>query len=197
MKSAFREWFIATTPFTLLLMAGFIVLTWPDRKGWFWNFVGLCYVTGYTVEWIGVNTGYLFGEYNYGSPMGWQLGNIPLMIGVQWFVTIWSLGHLTNWFAKICKIEVSATFTGRAGFVIFAALLTTAFDVILEPAAINLGYWQWQTGNQVPLFNYVCWFCVSCFLFIPFISKKELHSNLHPFAIALAFIQLLFFLIMG
>jgi len=41
MKSAFREWFIATTPFTLLLMAGFIVLTWPDRKGWFWNFVGL------------------------------------------------------------------------------------------------------------------------------------------------------------
>lgn len=197
MKSSFREWFISTTPFTLLLMAVFIGLTWANRKTQFWKFVLLCYVTGFAVEWIGVNTGYLFGEYNYGQSMGWQLGNIPLMIGIQWFVTIWSIGHLTKWLATIGRMDVTDTMSGKAAFVFLAAAITTAYDVALEPAAISLGYWQWHTDGQVPLFNYICWFVVSSFLYVPFIAQKSLHSNAHPFAIALSIIQFLFFMLVA
>ena len=37
--------------------------------------------------------------------------------------------------------------------------LMTAFDYVMEPAAIRLGYWSWS-GGEVPLANYLGWFTI-------------------------------------
>ncbi|MBN1241482.1 MAG: carotenoid biosynthesis protein, partial [Spirochaetales bacterium] len=41
-----------------------------------------------------------------------------------------------------------------------AAAIATAFDWIMEPVAIRLGYWTWD-GVDIPLQNYAAWFVIS------------------------------------
>jgi bisanhydrobacterioruberin hydratase len=47
-----------------------------------------------------------------------------------------------------------------------AAGLTVAFDAVMEPVAIALGYWTW-TGGAIPLRNYAAWFLISAVLGLP------------------------------
>lgn len=195
MQSSFREWFIAATPLTLLLMAAMIVLTLEKRSRQFWLFVALCFFTGIAVEYIGVNTGILFGQYTYGNAMGPKIGGVPLMIGIQWYVTIWSMGHLTLWVMRKTGVPPEKSAGNAMAGIFIGALLTTVFDVILEPAAIALGYWQWYPDNVVPVYNYTCWFIVSAILLSPFFFRKEFYSETHYFPILLAFIQAVFFIV--
>jgi putative membrane protein len=194
MQSSFRDWFVAATPLTLLLMAVMIVLTLKQRTRQFWQFVALCFVTGVSVEWVGVNTGLLFGQYAYGHAMGPKFGGVPLMIGIQWFVTVWSIGHLTYWILSNLGMNPDQSLGKKVLAVIIGAFLTTCFDFALEPAAISLGYWQWFPDNQIPFLNYACWFIVSGLLLIPFVLSPHARGKTHPFAIALAIIQLVFFI---
>ena len=39
-------------------------------------------------EAIGVNTGLLFGTYEYGANLGFKIFGVPLIIGVNWTVLI-------------------------------------------------------------------------------------------------------------
>ncbi|HNP53347.1 MAG TPA: carotenoid biosynthesis protein, partial [Ferruginibacter sp.] len=65
-----RASFLQTTPLNLLLMFALLIYTQPRINCWYWIFFGLCFVTGIIVEWVGVHTGLLFGDYQYGSALG-------------------------------------------------------------------------------------------------------------------------------
>ena len=39
---------------------------------------------------------------------------------------------------------------------LLVALLMVGFDIIMEPAAMHLDYWNWHDG-QVPVQNYLAW----------------------------------------
>jgi putative membrane protein len=137
-----------------------------------------CYLIGFAAEWIGVHTGYLFGNYSYGSVLGPKLDAIPLLIGINWYL----LAISSHWLVSKFKQSIAVS-------VFLAAGLMTGIDVLIEPVAVDLGFWSWQ-GGDIPWTNYLCWFVVSLPMqWICFSWHKE--NNL--LAGWLLLMQLLFF----
>jgi putative membrane protein len=193
----YKEWFIHNTPLNLLLMTALLIFTQKEKDISFFFFLILCYTTGMITEITGVNTGYLFGKYEYGTVLGPKLYSVPWLIGVNWFIAVFCSGNivfgLNEWLYKKLAMRPSVA-VQLFSFVIDAALLTTVFDYILEPLAIQLGFWKWHPDNTIPVYNFGCWFVISAALLTVF---RLLRFNKHnQFAIHLFIIQILFFLVL-
>ncbi|HXL56649.1 MAG TPA: carotenoid biosynthesis protein [Chitinophagaceae bacterium] len=193
----YKEWFIRNTPINLLLMAALLLFTQKEKNISFFLFVLLCYATGMITEIIGINTGYLFGNYEYGEVLGPKLYGVPWLIGINWFIAVFCSGNivfrLNEWLYKKLATDMRPSLVVQLfSFVIDAALLTTLFDYILEPLAVKLGYWKWLPDNSIPIYNFVCWFIINSALLTVF---RLLKFNKHnQFAVHLLIIQVLFFL---
>jgi len=196
MNTPARDWFISMTPLTLSLMAVLLFVTESNRGKALVGFFILCFLTGFIAELIGVNTGMLFGNYQYGSTMGIKWMGVPLLIGLQWFVTVYCVGHLTSFIFLRTGWGAKPAFDMDWSKAIFGAGITTLFDFILEPAAINLGYWHWLPDGDIPFYNYVCWLFISSMLLYFFFRIKTLSTQLNIFAIILLFIQSIFFMLL-
>jgi len=193
----YKDWFIAFTPLNLLLMFVLLLINQPQRNLSFWLFVAVCFVVGMGTEIVGTHTGWLFGHYAYGSLLGPKLANVPLLIGLYWFVIVFCSGTLMH----VLMEKLFRPFASLPGFfnktstkvvvILDGAILATCFDFMMEPAAIKLHFWWWD-GLVVPIYNYVCWFLISAallwlFLRLPFFKKNH-------FAVHLLLIEMLFFL---
>lgn len=197
--SPYKDWFIQNTPVNLLLMSVLLVLTHPSKnKNFFIFFIAAC-VIGFAAEVAGVNTGLLFGSYTYGKVLGLQLFNVPLIIGLNWFIIIYCTATITQVYESYMlkkineqgfEIKKSLMFLS---FIVDAALLILLFDWVMEPAAVKLGYWQWK-DNVIPQYNYYCWIAVSALLLV-FFKKLNIAGN-NTFAVHLFIIQFLFFWIL-
>ncbi|MEO9534036.1 MAG: carotenoid biosynthesis protein [Crocinitomicaceae bacterium] len=104
------------------------------------------FIIGFIIELIGVQTGYLFGEYIYASSMGPQLFGTPIIIGATWYAVIAGAANIANF------VQGSTIAKG-----IVAGVLAVLMDVLIEQVAIGYNLWQWKSGS-IPLYNYVCWF---------------------------------------
>jgi putative membrane protein len=208
----YSNWFISNTWLNLVIMFALIVYTQyviettnnttSFKTNGFLQFIVFAIAAsciGFFAEVIGVNKGVLFGDYSYGNNMGFKLANVPLLIGLQWFVTIYCCGvimsFVSKWSSRKLK-EMGKTTTTKSkpytiSFLIDASLLATFFDYIIEPAAQKLGYWQWA-NNVVPFYNYTCWFVTSLVIMLVFNQLR--FNKINKFAIHLFIIQALFFL---
>ncbi|HOZ78745.1 MAG TPA: carotenoid biosynthesis protein [Ferruginibacter sp.] len=193
------DWVIQSTSFNLLLSMALLFWTQEDKNIFFWLFAVATILTGIAVEIIGVNTGLLFGNYAYGDVLGIQWKRVPLIIGVNWFIVIFCSGiAITALLQKITKpiddtaAEPSAVIKAIS-VITDGATLAVAFDWLIEPVAIKLGFWKWEE-NDVPLYNYVCWFVISLLLMTLFRMSPFQKKN--KFAIHLLLIQVMFFLIL-
>ena len=193
----YKVFFVDSTPVVLLTM--FLLLSSTEKKvaqDYFIFFV-ISFIIGLTTEIIGVNTGLLFGDYQYGSVLGPKLFGVPLLIGLNWFIIVFCSGSVCsqglNFLQKKFDVNVSSS-VFKIGVVIGGAAIATCFDIILEPAAVKLQFWSWENGH-IPLFNYICWFSISVIL----LSVKMYFSKLiaQPFSIALLSIQAVFFLVLN
>ena len=178
----YREWFVPKTAFNLLLTFAVLLLYQARIDKKLIIALAACYFIGFIAEYLGVAHGLIFGDYYYPSTLGPQLLGVPMIIGVNWFLitfVVWNeLGKL-EW-PTILKIFL-------------ASLLTTLIDVIIEPVAIELNFWQWE-GNVVPLQNYVGWFVISFFIFsIYSLLKLPLANKVSKYIL---FWQLFFFAIL-
>ncbi|TAH06721.1 MAG: carotenoid biosynthesis protein, partial [Sphingobacteriia bacterium] len=65
--SPYKEWFIQNTPVNLLVMT--VLLFWNQQKinRLLLLFFAIAFTVGMVTEIIGVNTGFLFGNYSYGT----------------------------------------------------------------------------------------------------------------------------------
>ncbi|MEI7735086.1 MAG: carotenoid biosynthesis protein [Ferruginibacter sp.] len=193
------ELIIHLTAVNLLLMFGLLIWTQSNKNIAFWIFVITTAVLGMVVEIIGVNTQLLFGSYNYGTMLGPQFKNVPFIIGINWFVIIYCSGitiHtiLIKAIYKVSEETATPPMVLKAiSVIVDGATLAVFFDWIMEPAAIQLGYWKWE-GNDIPLYNYLCWLVVSAILLSLFHFCKFKKQN--KFAIHLLLIQLMFFLLL-
>lgn len=180
---AFNGLFKQLVPFHLLLMLSLMIFSQPEKSYWFYVFLVVTYIAGYTIELVGVHTGMIFGEYSYGGTLGLKLAEIPLMIGVNWILVIYSAGMLLRQIGL--KNNVLAAAVG--------SVLVTLLDFIIEPVAIRFDYWAWKT-NDIPLQNYIAWYLFSfalLYLFARLPFKKH-----NPAAPVLFITQFLFFLIL-
>ena len=195
-----NTFFTKATPFNLLLSATLLVWTQKEKNKYFYFFVTIVCVVGFAVEVIGVNTGLLFGDYSYGKALGFQWQNVPLVIGVNWFIVLYCCGICINTFlVKIITRVAIETKTPphvlkTLSVIADGATLAVLFDWLIEPVAVKLGYWQWHGDGSIPMYNYVCWVTVSTLLLTVFHFCKFNKQN--KFAINLLLIQMMFFLLL-
>ncbi len=189
---------IKSTPLNLLLMLALIIWTQQQKNYFFYLFILACFITGMLVEIIGVNTKLLFGDYIYGNVLGINFKNVPLIIGINWFVIIYCVGvSITTLMQK--AIDKLAQQTSKPAInikaisiIIDGATLAVFFDWIMEPVAVKLNYWKWN--GEIPFYNYLCWFAISIILLTAFHFLNFNKKN--KFAIHLLMIQALFFLLL-
>ena len=176
-----------------------VLLLWnqPEKNTAFFVFFVFSFLIGMGVEIIGVNTGHLFGIYQYGVKMGAKFNGVPWLIGLNWFILMFCCGivmtKLHRWITE--QYEASGfsmtPLLERLSLVFDGASIALFFDWIMEPVAIKMGFWEWKDG-EIPLYNYLCWFLISMFLLWVF-SKLKFNKDNH-FAVDLLIIQVLFFL---
>jgi putative membrane protein len=193
----YKDWFINNTPVVLLTM--FLLLTNTQIKSFkayiFFSFIA--FITGMVTEIIGVNTGLLFGHYQYGQVLGPKIYGVPFLIGLNWFVIVYCAGALLTEVIELLqnKFNIKITKLASSIFVIIAgATVATCFDFILEPVAAKLQFWTWQNG-QIPMLNYLCWFIISAFLLG--VKMFFIKDKINTFASILLIIQALFFLMLN
>ncbi len=193
----YKEWFINLTPLNLCLMAALLWWNQPAKNIAFYLFLLVAVITGMGTEMIGVNTGRLFGSYQYGTILGPKLNGVPWLIGLNWFLVVFCsascMQYFQEWFARRTGKagQEMPSWLKTASLILDSALLAVFFDWIIEPVAMQLGYWQWQ-NNMVPFYNYACWFLISMVLLVLF--RLLSFQKINHFAVHLFIIQILFFL---
>jgi putative membrane protein len=192
----YKDLFVSSTPLVLLFM--FFLLANTQLKA-IKNFLlsfAIAFVISMGTEIIGVNTGLLFGQYQYGPVLGPKILGVPWLIGLNWFVIVYCSGSFLIHSLELMKskfnIRVTAT-SSTAMVVLGGAAMATFFDFILEPVAVKLNFWTWNNGD-IPLYNYLCWFLVSAVLLRINLQLKQV--NAHVFASSLLIIQAVFFLML-
>lgn len=105
------------------------------------------------IELIGVRTGFPFGSYIYSDTLFPAVAGVPLAIGFAWIAVF--LGAAGVLGASTYREWI---FMNPVFFSILSGFLMTAFDFLMEPASINLGFWQWH--GSVPVSNYAAWFVI-------------------------------------
>ncbi|MEO6539037.1 MAG: carotenoid biosynthesis protein [Ferruginibacter sp.] len=195
-----KAFFIKTTSLNMLLMFALLIYTQFNPGKYFIIFLSICVATGILVEVIGTHTGLLFGQYEYGNVLGPSLQQVPLIIGINWFIIIYCCGITIYMFLTklIDKLAVETGTTRPAlkaiSIIVDGASLAVFFDWLMEPVAIKLGYWKWLPAAEVPLYNYACWFLISSLLLIVFHFATFNKQN--KFAVNLLLIQAMFFLLL-
>ena len=179
----YRGLFVGLTPYTLLL--SFFLLLVNHRK---WNrffvaFMAFSFIVGFFVEVLGVEFGFIFGSYSYGDTLGYKVFNVPIIIGVNWFLLTYSSGMVTKYFKM-----------GKFFKVILGSGLMVLVDVSIEPVAVAFDYWTWD-GGHIPVRNYIAWFMVGAILHYFFQDLKL--KKINRFAIAYFITQWIFFYILS
>ena len=193
----YKDWFIYSVPIVLLIM--FLLLSITQLK-FFRAYIGFFFIAftiGMATEIIGVNTGLLFGNYQYGQVLGPKLYGVPLLIGFNWFNIVFCSGSLLTQCIDVLRSKWNVNITSRTftiAVVLGGAAIATGFDIILEPVAVKLNFWSWENGH-IPLFNYICWFMISAILLGLKMHLKKISVN--TFASSLFIIQALFFLLLN
>jgi putative membrane protein len=151
-----RQLFMLLIPVSLLvnLFMLFLFHSTFNLKHLFF-FLGIVVFT-FLVEALGVNTGVLFGEYQYGNSLSVKLFDTPLIIGFNWLMLVYVVVQLMRGNQFLRKYMIVA-----------GAVVMTAYDFLMEPVAIKTDMWSWIDG-VIPMQNYVAWFLVSAIVIAVF-----------------------------
>lgn len=144
----------------LLILLGTIVMRAPlavgvlplvDRRAALG--VGSLVAYAYAVEYVGIATGWPYGDFHYGVDLG------PTVAGVPVGLPVFFIPLVMNAYLLVALLLGERAENGivRLGSVIAAVLL---MDVVLDPGAVALGFWAYPDGGVfygVPLSNYAGW----------------------------------------
>lgn len=181
--SPYRDLFSNLTPLHLIITATMLLLGQRKFDYYVLYYVAVSFWIGFAAEVIGVNKGWLFGNYVYGETLGIKWLNVPLMIGVNWFVLVYCTGIFMDRFAipDIVKAVVGA-------------VILVGIDAIIEPVAIQLDFWHWY-GEAIPITNYIGWFFVGWIQLIVFYMFPFKKTN--ALALPILLVQIAFFVILN
>ncbi|MEM7134479.1 MAG: carotenoid biosynthesis protein [Chloroflexota bacterium] len=116
---------------------------------------GVLLVGSWAAEWIGSSIGLPFGIYHYTDRLQPQVGAVPLLIPVAWFMML-----PVAW-------AIAFRITGRSRgwyFVVISGLAFTAWDLYLDPQMVDWSFWEWAPQEMlfggyfgIPWLNYAGW----------------------------------------
>lgn len=153
------------TPMNLVICAGIVMAYTGDESPWRW---ALTMFLGFAIEVIGVTTGLLFGAYEYGSGLGPKALEVPLLMGVLWWLLLLGTHHWSDRLLRGAKRPYV-----RAAL---AATMMTALDGVIEPVAIRAGWWQWDSVD-IPWTNYFTWWVAAFLLGCLWRDVEDLKTN--------------------
>jgi len=172
------------TPYVLLILGHLLILRFAATKSTnvlIW--IIAVFLFTFCMEVIGVKTGWIFGEYRYGSTLGSRVFDVPVIIGFNWTFVILGAISLSQRITKNKYLVVLST-----------GIIAVIFDLILEPIAVRLDYWQW-TNNEIPVMNYIAWFLIAVISAILFYVIKPVKLTMLPAKYLL--VQFTFFFILS
>jgi bisanhydrobacterioruberin hydratase len=144
--------FLELIPFALVL--SFVALAFFHTTKMEWKTV-LCflsiYMIAFTIEAIGVNTGQVFGYYEYGEGLGLKLFETPLIIGINWLFLVYTTSSIVE------KLKIPAI-----AKILLASFGMLLYDIVLEQVAPKLDMWHWK-NEMIPFQNYLAWFALALF----------------------------------
>jgi len=109
-------------------------------------------VTTWGLEFIGSSTGFPFGAYEYTNVLQPQIGHVPLLIPIAWFMMLpssWAIAQLLTGKKRI------------AAYIAVSAAAITAWDLFLDPQMVAWNFWQWDNPAGyfgIPWVNYAGWY---------------------------------------
>jgi putative membrane protein len=131
-----------------------------NTKGWKRGLLILVSLGFYAllIESSAIHTGFPYGDFIYNDLLGEKVfGLTPWTVAFAWPPII----LLTYWFARV-RHEKNEKFKIWFSTAFDAMLI----DLVLDPAAVNLGFWNWREPGffyGVPLVNFLGWL-LSCFI---------------------------------
>jgi putative membrane protein len=115
-------------------------------------------VSTWLIEFVGSTTGYPFGVYHYTDLLQPQVGGVPILIPLGWWMMLppaWAVAQ---------SLAGSAS---RPAFIGWSALALTAWDLFLDPQMVAWGLWKWaQPGGYfgIPWVNFLGWLLASALI---------------------------------
>lgn len=182
-STATSDLFRQLTPFNILLS---VVVLFCFHRWWSPGAVISLIViacAGFVIEMFGVQSGKVFGVYEYGQSLGWKAWNTPLIIGINWLLLVY-ITHLT-----VKQIGI-----GKPWIELTAAALMTALDYLIEPVAVQYDFWHWK-NEVIPVQNFVAWFYISFIMQLFLNRTKPVAEN--KMAIPLLILQIVFFTVLN
>ena len=145
------EWFISATPLNLSINFALLLINCNSHK-WFFHMVILGFLTGMITEILGVQRGWIFGDYKYGNALGYKILGVPMLIGVNWALLTIITAAIAQQFYENLFMRI-----------VIGVCLMIFLDLLIEPIAPVLDFWAFEGGNA-PLQNYIGWTAVAIFL---------------------------------
>tara|TARA_B110000091_G_scaffold37537_1_gene40382 strand:- start:71 stop:703 length:633 start_codon:yes stop_codon:yes gene_type:complete len=179
--SPYQDIFIQLSSLNLVVSAILILPSFKDKK-LIISFITVFFL-GYLLEYIGVSSGLIFGEYHYGKGLFPLIYGVPLVIGVNWWMLCYGAIELTRSF-KANKIV----------HLLLATLVLTLVDFIMEQVAPKLDYWHWE-NNNIPIQNYLAWSFFGA-IFISMLKVQIGDSKPNSVAPFLILTQIIFFILL-
>ena len=145
------QWFISATPLNLSINFALLLINCNSHK-WFFHMVILGFLTGMITEILGVQRGWIFGDYQYGDALGYKILGVPMLIGVNWALLTIITAAIAQQFYENLIMRI-----------VIGVCLMIFLDLLIEPIAPVLDFWAFD-GGDAPLQNYIGWTAVAIFL---------------------------------
>lgn len=157
-------------------------------------FVLIALPVGWFAEQMGSSRGWFFGRYSYTDVLGWQLGNVPVVIPMMWFALVFTgyvMACLMLW-----RSPVLSRVTWMTGLITAwtTAMVVTAFDLGADPYFVFVlkawimekkdGGWFGET-----LQGFVGWMAIAAVIVTLWLSlvrrlAEPVHDRLNEWAVA-------------
>ena len=148
---AFNPWLVlcGVAVMRLQLIGGLAPLV--DRR----TGIALSTLVAYTygIEYVGATTGLPYGEFTYEVSLGPMLGGT-----IPWALPLFFIPLVLNSYL-LCVLLLGERASARLVRVPAVAAMVVAIDLVLDPGAVAVGFWAYESGAYygVPLLNYAGW----------------------------------------
>lgn len=164
-----------------LLLTGVIVfINRGEFEPKFYWYSAIVFLAGLSVEIVGVATGYPFGVYHYGGSLGWKVLGVPVVLGLNWWLLVYSSIQLSSWITKNTVLKI-----------LIAPAFMVGLDFLIEPLCETMDFWHWKEA-VVPVQNYLSWYFIALVLIAPYFFIVK-NTSINKVAIAALITQALFF----